>query len=306
VRRRVVGIILALAAWAAGSAFGSTAGVRPAAATVPLLEIGRAHAGYAPVLTGKDPIFILVLGSDARPGTPVDRGLSDSIHIVALNPGRHRATILGFPRDSWVSIPGRGSGKINSAMPGGGPPLTIQTIEQLTGIEMDYYALTSFDGFSSLVDDLGGVVVDVPYPIDGYNRNFPEGKQRLSGSEALGLARTRKSLPRGDFDRSANQGVILLGALAQFRKEYAKDPGRLFDWLVASVRNVETDLSIDELMTLGFTASGIKPERVVNLVVPGTTGRVGTASVVFISEGAAGIYDDLRDDGIVKAPRGGG
>ena len=66
------------------------------AASVPLLQIGKAHAEFAPALQGNRPIFILILGSDSRPGTPLDRGLCDSIHILGINPKAKRATLVGI------------------------------------------------------------------------------------------------------------------------------------------------------------------------------------------------------------------
>jgi LCP family protein required for cell wall assembly len=296
--RRLLAVILALSSWIAGSVTGSF-GAASVASGAPLLEIGRAHADYVPSLTGNKPIFILLLGSDARPGTPVEHGLSDSIHILGINPARHRATLLGFPRDSWVPLATGGTNKINAAMPQGGPQAEIQTVERLTGITFDYYALTGFFGLTRVVDELGGITVDVPYFIDGYNHNYEPGVQRLNGSEALGFARTRKTLPRGDFDRSENQGRLMLAALTQFRKEFRKDPSRMFAWLGAGIRNVRTDLGLDELIRLAFTATQIAANRVTNMVVPGTTGTMDGKSVVFLSSSAGRLYDDLAADGFI-------
>ena len=131
--RRVAFAATALIVWVAGAALGS-AGL-PRAMASPEFAIGLAHPAQAfPALTGKRPIFVLALGSDARPGEVIGRQRSDSIHIIGLNPAKQRASILGFPRDSFVNIPGHGSNKINSAMAAGGPPLAIKTIEALTGI----------------------------------------------------------------------------------------------------------------------------------------------------------------------------
>src|SRR5207249_4533240 len=110
------------------------------------------------------PIFILTIGSGARPGDSVVHSLSDAIHIVGINPAKHRATIMDIPRDSWVNIPGHGTNKINAAMVFGGPPLLINTLESITGIHIDYYTLTTFGGFETMINDIGGLYVDVPTP----------------------------------------------------------------------------------------------------------------------------------------------
>lgn len=296
--RRVLLVAGALA-WLVGSALGTPPAHRAAAA--PLFEIGRAHAGYTPALDGKKPIFILFLGSDARPGEPVPRSRADSIHILALNPGRHGASLLGFPRDSYVPIPGYGSNKINAAMVYGGPELAVRTVEDLTGIRLDYYVLTSFEGFNQMVDDVGGLVIDVPVPMQDSSAksNFEPGPQRLDGREALAFTRDRHSLCTGDFGRSENQGRVFVDALAQFQKEFGKDPSRMLAWIGAGMRNVQTDLPLTEVLDLAFTASSVKPQKVRNMVVPGTIGSAGGASIVSISSSAQAIYDDMADDGIV-------
>ena len=301
-RRRTAFALVALTVWAAGSALGTVGPVLVAGANLNTIEFGKAHADYTPVLDGSKPIFILALGSDSRPGTPIARGLSDSIHIIAINLKKDRVTVLGFPRDSWVNIPGYGTDKINSAMPRGGPQLTISTMEALTGITFDYYVLTSFEGVQTTVDDVGGLTLDVPFPMhDSYSRvDLDPGRQHLNGHDVLAFSRDRHSLTTGDFGRSENQGRVLIAALAQLRKEYAKDPGRLLAYIGAGMRNVETSMSFDEVIDLAFTAIAVNPQQVVNLVVPGTTGAVGTKSVVLIGAAADAIYADLAKDGTLS------
>jgi LCP family protein required for cell wall assembly len=194
-RRKLLGLTLALSAWVTGTVAGSLANA-PAAGAAPLLVVGRAHADYLPALSSDKPIFVLILGSDARPGTPIEHGLSDSIHILGINAAAHRATLYGIPRDSWVSLATGGSGKINSAMPSGGPEKEIETIENVTGIHFDYYALTGFNELVSAVDELNGIKIDIPYTVVAYDRTLSAGEQTLDGRDALAYARTRHSLPR--------------------------------------------------------------------------------------------------------------
>jgi LCP family protein required for cell wall assembly len=232
----------------------------------------------------------------------VDRARADSIHLVGIDPAKGRASILGFPRDSWVEIPGYGTDKINASMVYGGPEAVVATVEALTGITVDYWALASFEGFQAMVNDVGGLVVDVPFPMsDPYARSdFQPGVQRLDGHDALAFARDRHSLSSGDLGRSENQGRLILAALAQFRKEFRKDPSRLLTWVAAGLRHVRTDLGIGEVLDLAFTASEIDPERVENMVVPGSVGMEGGQSVVFLSSAAVAIYRDMADDGFVS------
>ncbi len=299
--RRLAVPIALLAAWIVGSTLGAAPAPRRAEA-VPLFQIEAAHASHVPALDGSEPIFILVIGSDARPGEDIAGQRADSIHIVAINPAKGKATIVGFPRDSWVEIPGRGSDKINAAMTIGGPDLVVQTVEALTGLTMDYWALTWFEGFQKMVDDVGGLSVDVPFDVvDSYSRaNISAGVQVLDGRAALAFARARHALPTGDFGRSENQGRLMVAALAQFRREFTKDPSRLLTWIGALLRNSRTDVPLDELLTLAFTGTTLNPKRITNIVLPGGVAMVGNTSVVNLDGTVLEtISRDLKNDGLL-------
>ncbi len=296
-RRRLIACAAALIGAVGGLGL-ATLSATPAAGG-PVLEIGRAHAEYGPTLTGKRPVFILVLGSDARPGTAMDRGLCDSIHILGINPAAGRATLVGIPRDSYVPLSTGGTGKINSAMPRGGPQAMVDTVEDLTGVTFDYYVLTGFDGLIRLVNSLGGLRIDVPYSFEGHEHTeFAQGAQTLDGASALEFSRTRKTLSRGDFSRSMNQGRILLAAFAQFRSEFSKDPTALFRWLGAGLRNVDTDIPLTELITLAFSASEVGGRRITNVVAVGTIGTAGGASIVNLPD-TVPVFEDVATDGYI-------
>lgn len=299
-RRRAVLAVTALVAWVAGSALGSLGAVTPASAQTGLV-IGKAHAGYAPSLTGNKPIVLLVVGSGARLGDNVERSLADSIHVVSINPAKRKATIIGIPRDSWVEIPGYGSSKINAAMVDGGPELLIQTIENLSGLTIDYYALTTFWGVSQLYDNLGGLTINVPFAMqDSFSgADFQPGVQRLDGKEVLAFSRDRKSLSGGDFARQENGGRVLIASLAEFRKEFQADRSSLFTWIASGMRNVQTTVPFDEVIQLAYTASYINPEGVTNVVLPGSTGMEGNLSVVYLLPDKAAIFADVKPDGIL-------
>ena len=94
-RRRVALASLAMAAWIAGSTIGVVT-PPPAVAAQPLLEIQQAHAGYVPALDGSKPIFILFIGSGARPDESVEHSLADSIHIVSIVPAKHKAALMSM------------------------------------------------------------------------------------------------------------------------------------------------------------------------------------------------------------------
>jgi LCP family protein required for cell wall assembly len=291
----------ALAVWVTGSALGTAS--TPVAHASPSFAIGLAHPAEAfPTLTGAKPIFVLALGSDARPGEPIAGERSDSIHIVGLNPAKHQASILGFPRDSYVDIPGHGTDKITAAMSFGGPKLTIQTIEQLTGIHIDFYVLTSFPGLKSMINSIGGVTVDVQQAMhDSFSgADFEPGPVHMDGAQALSFARDRHDFSTGDLARSENQGRLFLATLAEFHKDFQKDPGVMLTYIGAGMRNVQTDLPLSEVVKLGFTATKVAPKSVLNCVVPAHGAVVGTADVVIIDPPATGLYADMKPDGLLK------
>ena len=301
-RRRGALLVCALVAWVAGSSLGAI-GTVTAQAQTSGIAVGKAHAGYTPSLTGTKPIVILAVGSGARPGDDVLHSLSDSIHLIFLNPGKHRATMVGIPRDSYVDIPGQGTNKINSALFYGGPELMVQTIESISGVHIDYWAITTFWGFTDMINEIGGLTVDVPFRMydPSYSRaDLQPGVQTLNGTQALSMARDRHSMLEGDFARQENGGRLILAALAQFQKEYAKDQSQLVSWLGAGMSNIYTEIPLNEVQQLAFTATKVPVKNVQNVVLPGSAQMAGSLSVVLLDNTwKARIFTDVKPDGVL-------
>ena len=275
---------------------------RPAEASADVLEIGSVHgASFVPALQGKRPLFILALGSDARPGQRVAGQRTDSIHIIGIDPVHHRATILGFPRDSWVPIPGHGLNKINTALTFGGPAFTALTLERLTGIRIDFWMLTSFPGLIRMVNGIGGVTVFVPQRLNDRSSGafLPRGLRRLNGRQALAFSRDRHDFSNGDISRSRNQGTVLLAALGRLHQVFSARPSELLAWIALLWHNVGTSLSPETVFELALAATQVPVRNVNNFVVPSGTGTVGSQSVVFIQPGARSLYADMRHDGVI-------
>lgn len=252
----------------------------------------------------EDLLFVLVIGSDARPGERLERSRGDSIHLLAVNPRSGTGTVLGFPRDTWTEIPGHGRGKINAALALGGPDLLSETVRRLTGLPVHWWVLTGFDGLRGMVDDLGRLVVPVARRMAdrASGAYFDRGLHSMSGREVLAFTRDRHTVARGDFSRSENQGTVILQALRKMRVEVSDTAG-VRRWVGVLLRHGRVEAGMDDLVRLGATARRLDPERLRNVVAPGKVGKAGRASVVYLTEDAARLFADLRDDATIgRAP----
>jgi LCP family protein required for cell wall assembly len=252
------------------------------------VSFGRVRDSFQP---SRGKIFVLVIGNDARTGNPNAR--ADAVHLAGVNTRTMKGGVLNFPRDSWVPIPGYGSGRINEALVLGGPELLVQTVENLTGIKIDYWVMVGFEGFRGIIRDLNGVPFKITrsiYDPGGSGARLPAGKKHLGAENALAYVRTRKSLPNGDIDRTTNQGRFLLALLRKLNRDVARRPSSLLAWIDTTRRWARFDLSPDDMFRLGILASQVRPRDVENVTVPVTLGSVGGASVVFIQEDARSLY----------------
>ena len=261
---------------------------------------GPAIPFHSDVEQPTDLLFVLVAGSDARPGEPADRARADSIHLLAVNPASGTGTVLGLPRDTWVEIPGHGNGKLNSAMALGGPDLLSETVQRLTGLPVHWWVVTGFDGLTAMVDALDRVVIPVERRMADRNSGafFERGLHNLSGAEVLAFSRDRHSVAQGDFSRSANQGTVVLSALRKMRAE-VDDMDGVRRWARVAWDHVRVDAAFDDVVRLGAVARRLDPDRLANVVAPGEVGHAGRASVVYLTEDAARLFDDLRDDATI-------
>ena len=170
-----------------------------------------------PPFSGKQEVHLLLLGVDNVKRTG---GLSDTIIVASLDFHKHRVGAISIPRDYRVEIPGHSTQKINAAYSLGGIDLTRQTVENLTGVSLDYYMVCTFKGFQQIVDAMGGVEIDVEKRMRYRDRsqqldiNLQPGRQRLDGRQAMGYVRFRHDA-RGDLARIERQQKFLKSAAAR-------------------------------------------------------------------------------------------
>lgn len=215
---------------------------------------------------------VLLLGIDARDGETVTR--TDTIILASVDPKSKQMSLLSIPRDTRVNIPKHGWDKINSASVYGGIDTTMKVVSDLLGIPVKYYVRADFSGFKNIVDELGGVTLDVEQnmyhydPDDGgaYTINLKKGVQRLDGDKALQYVRYR-DYAMGDIDRTAHQQKFLV-ALA---KEMLQPSTILkLPSLVPEVNKyVKTNLSLSDMMTLAQAGKKMEDGSIVAQTLPG-------------------------------------
>jgi LCP family protein required for cell wall assembly len=266
----------------------------PRAAAFEILKVDEGHFNPAP----GGVIFLLVLGNDARPGETISR--ADAIHLIGVNPGLGAASILDIPRDTYTDIPGHGTDKINAAHAYGGPQLMAAAVSELVGVDIPYVITTGFVGLTAMVNEMGGVDVNVPTAMSDSNSGafFSAGVQHFGGDEALAFSRNR-GISGGDFTRTNNQGRLILAALAKLRQE-GPSPARILRSLAVLLRHTTLDgVGVTDLYRLGRLGLSIDPDKVANVTMPGVAGQAGSASVVFPTSAAPGVFADLADDGVI-------
>jgi polyisoprenyl-teichoic acid--peptidoglycan teichoic acid transferase len=285
----VVGLVVALgaAAVAAAGSFGYARWRFNQIATIDLPSLSK------PPLPGK-PMVVLVVGSDSRaeldqPGDAAKFGTTDAggvradvIMLVRVDPAAHTVTVLSIPRDLLVPNPaGGGRSKINAVF-AGGPQQLIRTVQHL-GIPVNHYLLVNFDGFRAIIDALGGIRLDFPYPaaddLSGLHVARP-GCQHLNGDQALAVARARHyrylaagawhSDPLSDLGRIRRQQAFLRVVLQTAISRGLTNPVRANRFIGAVVRHLTKDSGLTEAdaVSLARQFRGFNPDRLGDLTLP--------------------------------------
>ena len=232
---------------------------------------------------GTSRVNILIMGLDLRDEDTEDAApRSDTMILLTMDPLNNTAAAVAIPRDMWVAIPGFSYYKINTAyrfgelydLPGGGPALATQTVEEFLGVPIDFYAQVDFQAFVDFIDHINGIKItfDEPYTIDRrgkWNTEVLEpGTYVLNGEYTLAYARDRKS-EGDDFDRSARQLDVILKI---------RDRILEFDQLPSLVMNapaiyedlstgIRTNMSLNQIIQLAWKAMDIPFENIEMVVI---------------------------------------
>jgi LCP family protein required for cell wall assembly len=236
------------------------------------------------------PFYVLLVGNDDRPGVGGARG--DALHLVGVNPALGKATMLDIPRDTCWN-----GDKINAANAQGGGPAQAAAVGGLVGVSVSYVVDVNFDKFLALVDGVGGVTLNVPTEMhDTYSgAYFHPGVQHLNGTQALAFSRDRHDFPSSDIIRTANQGLLIVSAIAQL--QHAATVGEQFHLI--SLLYQHADLSgfgIIDLYRLGRIMYRIPPAQIRSVTIP-----IGGGGCLSLGSDAAGFFADFRDDAVLES-----
>jgi LCP family protein required for cell wall assembly len=297
-------------------------------------------AGTAPVKIVANAENFLLMGSDSRAGASgkgtgggdVQGARSDTTILLHISAGDHKATMVSIPRDSYVQIPacvigpnGQKSeptiGKFNEAFsigeqagPKYAPSCTIATVEKLTHVHIDHYAVINFSGFEHVVDALGGVKMCVAEPLNdpivdtssgyhGSGLNLPAGKSvEIDGQQALDLMRARYALDGGgDLPRIKRQQEFI-GAVVRkaFSTGLLLDPLKLLRVINAATQSIQTDgFGPRQMLKLATAIHDVGPGGIQILTVPldnTLPPGVPTADVAWDPVRSAQLWNAIRHD----------
>jgi LCP family protein required for cell wall assembly len=278
------------------------------------LRLGEINSVNIPGLTpaSSGPTNILVVGSDSRANltdpnaknsfgsnSQVTGQRSDVTLVLHIDPGSKQASVLSIPRDLYVPIAGSNrSDRINSSF-GNGPQQLIQTIQADLGIPINHYVSMNFDGFQGLVNAVGGIDVNFPYPakdaFSGLNITKP-GCQHLDGAAALSLARSRDYQyfvdgkahfdGEGDLGRIRRQHTFIRILMAKAISAGIHNPITANSLISSAVHDVTIDdkLSTNDILGLVLRFRSLSPNDLVTYTLPTTPVTIRGADVLRLQQ----------------------
>jgi len=241
---------------------------------------------------GNSRVTILLMGLDYRDWESGEVPRTDTMMLLTVDPLSRTAGMLSIPRDMWVNIPGYDYSKINNAyrfgeldkLPGGGPGLAMKTVEEFLGVPIQYYVQVDFEAFVKLIDEIGGVKIDVPYEITieaigNYKEvTLPPGRVTLGGALALAYARNRYT-DGGDFDRAARQQQVIMAVrdrimdFNQLPALISKAPA-IYNQLSSGIN---TNLTMQQIIQLAWLMPQIDKNNIISRVIGADAVEFGTS-----------------------------
>jgi LCP family protein required for cell wall assembly len=244
----------------------------------------------------QDPISILMVGVDEREG---DKGRTDSMLVITVNPDKKTTKILSIPRDTRTKLvnsknPSKNRmDKINAAYTYGGIEESIDTVENFINVPIDYYVQVNMEGFRDIVDAVGGIDVDNKYAFELDGVTLKTGPQHLNGIKALQYARMRKKDPRGDFGREERQREVISKIISKGKS--LSTLTKYDDILGALENNIKTNLTLNDIIGI---QSSYKPaaETIEKLEINGNGDTINRLWYFLVDdETRQSLSDQLRE-----------
>lgn len=185
---------------------------------------------------------ILLIGADRESG---GASRADVIMLCSVDKANSKLLITSFLRDMYIPIPGHGNNRINAAYAFGGAQLLKQCLQESFGISVDHTVELDFEGFSAVIDGLGGVEVSISSE-EAAHLGLPEGRHLLSGPQALRYVRLRAT-KNGDFDRTWRQQTLLA---EMGHKLSAAGFSSVYKCLQSALKHIKTDLTVPAILGL--------------------------------------------------------
>ena len=209
------------------------------------------------VLEG-DVINIMLIGQDRRPGE--ERARSDSMILVTINEEKNTIQLTSFMRDLYVQIPGYMDNRLNAAYRYGGTSLMNDTFKVNFGLEIDGNVMVDFDEFTSIIEILGGVTLEISsaeakYMNSRSDNQFKAGVNYMNAEDALTFTRMRYAAG-GDYGRTDRQRRVLMAIANSFRDADLVTIFNVIDQVLPHIVTNLTDAQIIEYATKGLTILG--------------------------------------------------
>ncbi|WP_156292127.1 LCP family glycopolymer transferase [Oceanobacillus salinisoli] len=247
-------------------------------------------------VTNQESLNILLLGVDKRGG---DRGRSDALMVLTLNPKNDEMQIVSIPRDTRTIISGKEfEDKINHAFVYGGADMSIATVEDMLDIELDYFVQINMEGLSDLVDVLGGITIDneLDWVDTGYYEqgfHYTEGEITLDGPQTMGYVRMRYQDPDGDFGRTERQRKVIEGIVNKGAK--VASVNKINPVIDVLGNNMTTNMDFEDMKDLLLNYTNVRREVNSYMLQGSGTTINGVYYYVVPDEEIAKVHDMIND-----------
>jgi LCP family protein required for cell wall assembly len=270
---------------------------------------------------------LLLIGSDTRVGANgriggnVGCNCSDTVMLLHISPGHHLVTVISIPRDTEVPIlacapidgtkgqaanPGQLE-PINYTLSYGGPICTWKTVDSVTGIHIDHFIQLDFTGFEKIVDDMGGVNVCLPEPLDVAKSglHLSRGWHHVRGYQALAFWRTRENVGFGSDTQRIQRDQFLMASLVQGMEHSGllNSPTRILSVVTDAAAAMTTDTGLDQatMLQIADSMKGLASKSVQFITAPNVPYTLDQNRVQFEQPQAGQLFHAIAHD--TKLPK---